>query len=222
MIAYVPVVMPADLKTQSNGKLGPCSIESVFFPGVGHLSLHPHAARSWNLMAALMHAQIGVTMSTTGTYRTYDQQLRLFLARYTDSYLPLRNVTTSQRTWNGKTWYLRRGNAPCAVPGTSNHGWALAIDTAIAKSTFDSAAGKYVTKIVGITSDLRAWKWLVENAVSFGWSWEGTKVAPTWMPGQPAAAGWEPWHLRYTAGDVTPQRILDLEAWFAAAAEAAK
>ncbi len=222
MIAYVPVVMPADLKGQQNGKLGPCSITSVYFPGVGHLSMHPAAARSWNLMAALAHAQIGVTLSTTGTYRTYDQQLRLFMARYTDSYLPLRNVTSSQRTWQGKTWYLRRGNAPCAVPGTSNHGWALAIDTAIAKSTFDPAVGKNVTKVVGITSDLRMWKWLVENAVSFGWSWEGTKVAPTWMPGQPAAAGWEPWHLRYVAGDQTPQRILDIEAWFAAAAKAAK
>jgi LAS superfamily LD-carboxypeptidase LdcB len=222
MIAYVPVTMPADLKGQANGKLGPCSLESVYFPAVGHLSLHPHAARSWNLMAGICFAETGVKLSTTGTYRTYEQQLRLFQARYTDSYLPIRNVTTSQRTWQGKTWYLRRGNAPAAAPGTSNHGWALAIDTAIAKTSWDAAAQKNVTKIVGITSDLKAWNWLVANAVAYGWSWEGTKVAPDWKPGQPAAAGWEPWHLRYVAGDVTPKRILDVEAWLAAAAQAPK
>jgi hypothetical protein len=218
MIEFKPVSMPASLTGQSNGKLTPSNLTPVLFRGVGHLSFHPVAARSWNLMSALCTADTKSTMSTTGTYRTYDQQLQLFLARYTDSYLPVRNVSTSKRTWQGKVWYLRRGYAPCATPGTSNHGWALAIDTAIARSTYDPVAKVNVTKIIPITADLPVWRWLVNNAVSFGWSWEGVRVPGNWMPGDPAPAGFEPWHLRYVAGDVVPQRILDIEAWFAAQA----
>ena len=45
------------------------------------------------------------------------------------------------------------------------------------------------------------------NAESFGFSWEGARE------GQP---GWEPWHLRYVAGDKTPARVLDMQAFFKA------
>jgi LAS superfamily LD-carboxypeptidase LdcB len=41
-------------------------------------------------------------------------------------------------------------------------------------------------------------EWLKKNAVSFGFSWE---VVPS-----------EPWHLRYVAGDKTPERV---KAWLA-------
>ena len=128
--------------------------------------------------------------------------------RYTPSYLPVRNVLTSQRIYDGKRWYLRRGMSPAAVPGTSNHGWALANDIALCKSIYDPLAKAWVKKIIAITADAKAWQWVQDNAMSFGFGWEGAR------PGMP---GWEPWHIRYWAGDRVPQRVKDVEAYLAAA-----
>lgn len=204
MIEFIPVSMPADLKGQANGKLGPCHTKAVYFPGLGYAGLHTLAARAWELLAIMCHAETGVKLTTTGggAYRSYDQQLSAFQTRMTLNFDPNVNRDPAiTRTWNGQTWYLRKGYAPVASPGTSNHGWGLAIDSAIFKDG----------RILGITSDARVWKWLQDNAVSFGFSWEGAR------PGQP---GWEPWHIRYVAGDKIPQRVLDIEAWFAAHAKA--
>jgi LAS superfamily LD-carboxypeptidase LdcB len=206
MIEFIPVTMPADLTGQSNGKLGPCHTKAVYFPGLGYAGLHALAARAWEVMAVICLAETGVKLTTTGggAYRSYEQQLSAFQTRMTLNFDPNVNRDPAiTRKWNGQTWYLRKGYAPVAAPGTSNHGWGLAIDSAIFKDG----------RILGITSDPKVWKWLQDNAVSFGFSWEGAK------PGQP---GWEPWHIRYVAGDKTPQRILDIEAWFAAASAGAK
>ncbi len=199
-IVFLPVNKPADLADQSNGKLGPCHTKPVYFPGLGYSALHPLAARAWELLAIICHAETGFKLTTTGggAYRSYEQQVSAFQQRMTLFFDP--NVSRDPaiiRTWEGKTWYLRKGYAPVASPGTSNHGWGLAIDTAV------HTGGR----TVGITSVPAAWKFLQDNAESFGFSWEGAR------PGQP---GWEPWHIRYVAGDKIPQRILDIEAWFEA------
>lgn len=123
-------------------------------------------------------------------YRSYAAQEAVFRRRYTDSYLPLRNTLSSQRTWNGVTWYKRVGVAAVAVPGTSNHGLGIALDVAI----WDGV------KILSITAIPAVWNWVQANAVSFGLSWESQA---------------EPWHLRLTVGDNATQRVRDLEAFFA-------
>jgi hypothetical protein len=70
--------------------------------------------------------------------------------------------------------------APAAVPGTSNHGWAIAKD--FASETDGDAQPEAITA--------GAVKWLNENAPRFGWSFELQS---------------EPWHLRHVTGDdVTP------------------
>jgi LAS superfamily LD-carboxypeptidase LdcB len=56
------------------------------------------------------------------------------------------------RIYQGKLWYLKKGMAPMAVPGTSNHNWGIAIDIA-------NASGKRLD-------------WLLANADKFGFSWE--------------------------------------------------
>lgn len=193
-IEFLPVVLPSSTGPLVNGKLTPCQLTSVFFPGVGHLSLHPITARAWNAMAIAVHAELKKTLSTTGTYRPYDAQVQVFQQRYTSTYVPGRNVLTNKRVWNGKTFYLRRGMSPVAVPGTSNHGYGIAIDTA-----WWVGAGKPVTNI---TSDAAGWQWMQDNAVAFGFSWEGAH------PGQP---GWEPWHLRYVLGDKVSPRVTSVE-----------
>lgn len=123
-------------------------------------------------------------------YRSYAAQEYVFRQRYTDSYLPLRNTLSSQRIWNGVTWYKRVSVAAVAVPGTSNHGLGIALDVAIWNGA----------KIVSITAISGVWAWVQANAVSFGLSWESQA---------------EPWHLRLTVGDNPTQRVLDMEAFFA-------
>jgi len=68
----------------------------------------------------------------------------------------------------------------------------LAVDV----SVFKGGVQRSVTSVPAV------WDWLVANAVSFGFSWEGAR------PGQ---AGWEPWHLRLVTGDEIPNRVLDFE-----------
>ena len=91
----------------------------------------------------------GITLGNVGAYRTYDQQMALFRDRYRST--PTGSNVT--RTFQGRTWWLLPGKAPSASPGTSNHGWGLAID------------------IRSVGEDGRL-DWLLANAHRFGWSWE--------------------------------------------------
>ena len=197
MIQIVPAIKPSKF---GNGKASPCDLTPTWFPGVGWLGLYPAAKRSWDIMAAICKAETGAVLTVTSAadaYRSYDRQESVFRDRYRDAYSPL-TCTTTFKLWGGVKWWQRRGVAPCAVPGTSNHGLGIACDTAALVNGKPSA----------ITAS-PAWLWLVDNAVSFGWSWEGA------LPGQ---QGWEPWHLRHVHGDDVAQRVKDIEAWFAAVA----
>lgn len=197
-----PVTIPTARGKMVNGKLNACQVTSVYFPGVGHLSVYPTAADAWNAMSVICAHETGLSLSCTGAYRTYQQQVMLFDGvTYPDvgRYLPQYSsslTTTRYKVWNGERWYLKHNKASAAVPGTSNHGLAIAIDTAWHLPS---------SGIVGITSIKRGWDWLVDNAISFGWSWEGA------LPGQ---TGWEPWHLRFWMGDNKPQRVIDVENFF--------
>jgi murein L,D-transpeptidase YcbB/YkuD len=95
--------------------------------------------------------------STADTYRSYDQQLSVFHRRYTPTYDPNVNVTTDTRTFNGATWYKRKGVAAVATPGKSNHGWGLAVDV----------SGSSGARLA----------WMLANAQRFGFSWESQDEA---------------------------------------------
>ena len=199
-IVFLPVKLPASAKggPLENGKLQPCDLEAVWFPGVGHLSLHKYTARAFQAMQVVCFAQTGLHLSGTGAYRSFESQLTLFNQRYTPTYNPLVNVLTSQRTYQGKTWYLRRNMAPAASPGTSNHGYGIAVDA----GWWTGVDAPGLTDIAGITSKASGWKWLQDNYESFGFSHEGAR------PGQ---SGWEPWHLRHVVGNDVTQRVKDTE-----------
>lgn len=201
-IAIRPVVRPTTLTGATNGKLPLAALVSVFFPGYGHRSVEKTAARCWGVFALKCLQATGKTLTVTpgGAYRTYDQQVAAFNTRMTTNPL-LARVPFITRTWNGTKYYLKRGYAPVAVPGTSNHGWGIAFDTAI----WNGATA------VGITSDPKVWSWVQANADLYGFSWEGA------LPGQP---GFEPWHLRMYTGDKVPEAVLEVERYFAAVAKA--
>jgi len=142
--------LPAVLKGAENGRL-PVSV-LVDISGGGKL-VSP-AARAWEAMHAEAMSGVGTKpfkpTSSADAYRSFPQQLAGFIARFLDA--PGPNTTTATRTHLGKKWYLKKGMAPMATPGTSNHGWGLAVD-------IWSANGQRLD-------------WMMQNIAKFGWSWE--------------------------------------------------
>jgi hypothetical protein len=115
-------------------------------------------------------AHFGKSLVVTDGYRSYQSQVDVFTARYTKTYLAGRPY----KVWNGERWYQRPGTAVAATPGTSNHGWAQAID-------FGSGVNTSLTS--------PEFKWMAANAPRFGWT------HPAWAK---QAGTLEPWHWEAT------------------------
>jgi len=180
------VIMPKDLANHDNGKL-PASLLRRIAPSG---QMHHLAAASWTVLRELA-AKEGLDLVHVGDYRPYEQQLSLFKSRM-KPFPNAKKTTQTVRTFNGEKWYLHNG-AAVATPGTSNHGWGLAIDAAL--KTKGKRGG-----VVSITTKPRIAKrsglqFLLAEAESLGWSWELQS---------------EPWHIRYVAGDKTPERLKEL------------
>ena len=149
----VDVKMPVALKSVEPGKLHPSLLRDI--PGGGKLFYL--AADAWLAMVEAAKAD-GVELKPTSSgdlYRTYESQKAGFLTRYT-----LENTGTgSTKTFEGKTWYLKKGMAMLATPGKSQHNLGLAVDIANA-------------------SDKKRINWLIANVEKFGWSWEVVPSEP--------------------------------------------
>ncbi len=107
------------------------------------------AAKAYEAMDAAFAAVNGRSLCAGGGYRSYADQVKLHAAK------------------PGLT----------AEPGTSNHGWGLAVDMCVpggGNMSFGS-------------SD---YGWLADNASAYGW------VNPPWA--QPGRGREEPWHWEYT------------------------
>ena len=149
----VEVKLPVALKGIEPGKLHPSLLRDI--PGGGKLFYL--AADAWLAMVEAAKAD-GVELKPTSSgdlYRTYESQKAGFLTRYT-----LENTGTgSTKTFEGKTWYLKKGMAMLATPGKSQHNLGLAVDIANA-------------------SDKKRINWLIANVEKFGWSWEVVPSEP--------------------------------------------
>lgn len=194
MYVVRPVAMPSDLAGASNGRLDSALLRNVDVDGDGDEDsgrLYHRAALSWTAMQA--HARRdGIRLRATSsadTYRSYELQLLAFRTRYTTE-----PVSTSIKRFNGTTYYLRLGMAPSASPGTSNHGWGLAVDVC----TRGAGTGLVPLAPAGAvgTTARDAWDWLIAHYESYGWSHEYRTPAT------------EPWHIRYVVGDVTPPALV--------------
>lgn len=184
------VTIPANLGGQTNGKLPPNLLAYTGMPGRTSSQLHTQALRSWKAMAAKVLELFAETLTVTSipdAYRSYAVQEATFLQRYTT--VPL--AGRPSKVWNGVRYWQKPGTAMSAVPGTSNHGWGLAIDACL----WRLVDGTYRT--VGITANAPMFDWLLGHADDYGFSWEAQS---------------EPWHLRLFTGDKTPQAVLDYEA----------
>lgn len=174
----LPIMMPSDLYGHSNGDIPLSLLRSL--KGT-HGVMHRFAATAFNcLQLEAMFA--GVDLQSVGTYRPLATQVAMFNDRY--SPYPTLRVPKVMRRYNGKTYWLKRGKAPAAVPGTSNHGWGLAIDIA-------SASGERLDWMLGLHP-------LLSPVVKYGFTWE-TASGPNA----------EPWHIRYVCGDKYPPAVVE-------------
>ena len=82
-------------------------------------------------------------------------QKKAFLTRY-----QLEDTGTgATRTFEGKTWYKKKGVASLATPGKSQHNLGLAVD-------------------VHSAGEPKRLNWLVANVKEFGFSWEVVPEEP--------------------------------------------
>lgn len=85
-------------------------------------------------------------------------------------------ITDSYRSYAAQASVAARKPGLAARPGTSEHGWALAVDFA-----------------GGVEAADHHYAWLVENAPTYGWD------NPAWAR-QGGSGPYEPWHFEYVAG----------------------
>lgn len=167
----VPVVLPKDLKGIEPGKLPANLLRAV--PGGG--KMHWIAACAWTAMVEKAKAE-GVELKPTSsgdTYREYELQKRGFLSRYQLEPIP----GQSTKTFEGKTWYLKKGMAMLATPGKSQHNLGLAVD-------------------VHSASEPKRLNWLIANVKEFGFSWEVVPSEPwhlRYVSGDNAPASVKAW-----------------------------
>lgn len=131
---YGPMPVPSGLAAYGNGTIPPGVLEPV---GQGGHQLYAPAAESWRQAVADAKAE-GIDLRLTDSYRSYDEQVDLV---------------------RRKGLYADGGYA--AVPGTSNHGWGLAVDVDV--------------------NDAATASWMRANAYKYGfveavprepWHWE--------------------------------------------------
>lgn len=113
--------------------------------GSGSHRLRCDAAQTFAAMSRAFAANFGRPLCVTDSYRTFPEQIDLY----------------------------SRKPALAAVPGTSNHGWGLAIDLCGGIQSFSSPQ----------------FAWMAANARSFGW------VHPPWAA--PGRGREEPWHWEF-------------------------
>ena len=133
-----------------NGRLPDSFLAHLGWPEADHLRLRPDAAASITRLAAAFEAHFGKPLYLSDAYRTYATQVSLKATK----------------------------GVFAATPGTSNHGWGIAIDAASRVNVDGSAEHR----------------WMEANAGAFGW------INPAWAQDYNSNNGQhEPWHWEYSA-----------------------
>ncbi|MEP7763863.1 M15 family metallopeptidase [Sanguibacter sp. 25GB23B1] len=117
--------------------------------------LRSDAAAAFEALNVAYRGRFGQNISITDSYRTYDQQVAL---------------------------KAQKGNL-AATPGTSNHGWALAVDL----------GGGINTSFTSVQ-----YLWMSSNAPRYGW------INPAWAKPGPGYQKSEPWHWEFTGSTTIP------------------
>ena len=164
-----PYIEQLETMGYENGRLPPEALTVVSTHGSYKCQVAKvgFADRAWMSLVVIAESD-GVDIEGGWCYRTYESQVA---------------------AWNRRKCYIP-GNCdgdpypPTAKPGTSRHGWGLAIDVWGATDN-----------ILGCSSPELLW--LQINAPRFGW------VNPEWA--RCGKAGAEPWHWEYVGSELIPQ-----------------
>ncbi|KRC37536.1 M15 family metallopeptidase [Oerskovia sp. Root22] len=110
--------------TYPNGSVPPELLAPL--DGQPEAQLRLDAALSWNRARAAVIGRTGITLFVRGWNRTLAEQETFFFERYEPQ-------TTGTGPYNDVRWYknvryVRVRGAAAAIPGTSNHGWGIAVD----------------------------------------------------------------------------------------------
>ncbi|MFW6034190.1 MAG: M15 family metallopeptidase [bacterium] len=148
--AGFPRVPGCDATAPPKGSVGNGRLdpEAHLCPIGKHHMLRPDAAAAFLAMNRAYHEDTGNYLCVTDSYRTLDQQYSL----------------------KARKPYL------AATPGTSNHGWGVALDLSCGAQSFRGAAHN----------------WLERHGADYGW------VNPPWA--RPNGSKPEPWHWEYRPG----------------------
>lgn len=201
------VVRPSTSKEYSNGLFPASALVQV--PNVKTRCLMDRtAARAFEACFALAIEMLGIEIKDSGDFRTFQEQMDLFIDRGPNTpgrYIPVSKATyDSTDSKHRKIWlqasyygyssvywiknYAKFGHWPAtaASPGTSNHGFGLALDVAQEYDT-DTAPDPITEVFVG---------WLCVYAPRFGIY---------------ASLASEKWHWQYISGDDIPPAVLYYE-----------
>jgi hypothetical protein len=192
-----PVWQPRSLSGDLNGSIPDAELVPIFGMADARVQMHSAAARSLTAFCqAFALGNGGKTLTFTSrydVYRPYSAQVSGFVNRYEPCSLTLYSLTPSSRRkrwpddarkpsqYQGKTYWRKKRNADgsypatIATPGTSNHGWGLAIDLALGPP---GVAGSPLT--------YSAVEWMRRNVQRMGFSYESQS---------------ENWHIRLVVGD---------------------
>lgn len=169
----------AILSGQTNGVL---DSRTLVGSTARNLKLNVVSVRKFNALQAKAIRE-GISLTSTGDYRTRASQDSLLIQRYDKGYFAGRaDYNYYQSSW----WSLKPGMAPAATPGESPHGWGRARDFA------EMINGDSIPDSLS----LNAKKWLAANAPSFGVYFDTRS---------------EDWHGEDYDGDVIAQAVLDEE-----------
>jgi len=123
-------------------------------------SLRIDAAISWEAVQREC-AAAGVVLHLTDSYRPLAVQERIFRERYVTHFTGI-----DHRIWRGVNYWRRPGTASAAVPGTSNHGWGIAVDCGV---------GSFTSKAYRALSDHgpgHGWTNTAGRQIQEPWHWE--------------------------------------------------
>jgi LAS superfamily LD-carboxypeptidase LdcB len=157
------LVVPEALGPVANGKLPRRLLRKTKAGGY----LYVPVAKSFNAMWKHARSE-GVDLKLTGNgYRSYERQYAMFMDRY--SLEKTGRVPEVTRIFDGRKYFLKKGKSPSATPGTSNHGYGLAVDLDV--------------------SNHKVFAWLDANAPTYGFYLQGK---PTRADGSknPEYEGW--------------------------------
>jgi zinc D-Ala-D-Ala carboxypeptidase len=99
---FGPIQVPAELQAYGNGRIPRDALVPI---GQGGHRLWVHASAAWQEARAAAKNEAGIDLTITDSYRSYEQQVDLVA----------RKGLYSEGGWG-------------ATPGTSSHGWGMAVD----------------------------------------------------------------------------------------------